>query len=233
MQNLEKAKVNWNPSDEQIKQNQEEYVSLGLIYYTPLEELLNAITHGVGVFFGIFALIMILSKADSGRGVFLGIILSLGFIVLYATSASYHSITNTNLKRKIRRVDHASVILVVISCGAAVALTTPPTALNYVILGFCYLLAVVNYVGCIMNFKVFKIVALVNDFVAGIFIFGIYLMTQQFIPFEAKMWYLAGVILCLAGAVFYSIGKKYTHTVFHVLTFIGPACCIVATYIMV
>jgi hemolysin III len=232
MNQTEKLKINWNPSDEEIKERKEEYKSLELVYYTPLEELLNAITHGEGIFLGIIALIFTLSKATTASGVVLGILICLGFIILYATSATYHAIKNTDLKRKIRKFDHASVILVVISCGAAVVMATPPSTVNYIILGLCYGLAAVNYIGCIVNFKTFRIVALINDFVAGAFLVIAYLVSKDFIPFDAKMWYLAGVIFCLIGAIFYKIGKKYTHTVFHVLTFVGPACCIAATYIM-
>lgn len=232
MNSSEKIKINWNPSDEEIKELREEYDSLELVYYTPLEELLNAITHGAGIILGIIALVLTLYKATTASGVVLGILICLGFIVLYATSATYHAITNTDLKRKIRRFDHASVILVVISCGAAVVLATPPSIVNYIILGLCYGLAVMNYIGCIVNFKTFKLIALINDFVAGAFLVIAYLVSKDFIPFDAKMWYLAGVIFCLIGAIFYKIGKKYTHTVFHVLTFVGPACCIAATYIM-
>lgn len=232
MQRTERERVNWNPSEEEIKTHKEEYTSLELVYYTPLEELLNAISHGVGVFLGLIALIITLTKANDARGVVLGFIMFLGFIILYATSATYHSIKDTVLKRKVRRFDHASVILVVISCGAAVTLTTPPSAINYTMLGLCFALAITNYVGCIINFKAFKVVALINNFVAGGFLVVTYITSVDFVPFEAKMWYLAGVIFCLVGALFYRIGKKYTHTIFHVLTFIGPACCVVATYIM-
>lgn len=232
MQRLERTKVNWNPSEEEIKTHKEEYTSLELVYYTPLEELLNAISHGAGVFLGLIALVITLQKANEIRGVILAIMIFLGFVVLYATSATYHSIKNTELKRKARRFDHASVILVVISCGAAVILATPESTLNYIMLGLCFALAVTNYIGCIINFKAFKIIALINNFVAGGLLVVAYLSSQDFIPYDAKMWYLAGVIFCLVGAIFYKIGKKYTHTIFHVLTFIGPACCVVATYIM-
>lgn len=233
IEQVEKIKINWNPDKQEIEKLREEYSLSGLVYYTPLEEVLNALTHGAGIFLGIIALAVILYKASNPNHIALAYIMCISYIALYATSATYHALTNKKLKKRARKIDHAGVILVVISSGAPIVLTTPYNTINYILLGICYGIAIANYVGCLINFDKFRKVALINDFVAGGLLATTFFISREFIPFEARMFYLASLILCILGAIIYSLAKKYTHTIFHILTIIGPACCIAAAIIMV
>lgn len=228
-----KKKINYNPCNEEIEKFHIEYNALGLVYYTPLEELLNTLTHGLGIFLGIAGLVLALLKTTNPRGIALSAIVCSGFIILYATSAVYHALRNTELKRKVRKLDHASVIIVIISSGAAIVLATPSKTINYIILGLCYFLTAINYAGCIIKFEKFKNIALINDFLAGGLLAFAYFLNRQFIPFSARMCYLASLIFTLSSMFFYCLKKRYAHTIFHILTFIGSACCIIATLIMI
>jgi hemolysin III len=233
IQQVEKIKINWNPNNTEIEKLREEYTLQGLVYYTPLEEVFNTLTHSAGVILGLIAFVIILYKASNPNHIILACIMCISYIALYATSATYHALTNKKLKQKVRKIDHAGVILVVISSGAPIVLTSPANAINYIIISLCYGLALANYVGCLVNFDKFRKIALINDFLAGILLAATFFISRAFIPFEAKMFYLASLVICLSGALVYSIAKKYTHTVFHILTVIGPACCLAAAIIMV
>lgn len=229
-----KERKEWYPDAEKIQELKAEYKELGLVYYTPIEELLNAITHGIGVLLGLVAMIMMIKKSPTPNIIALGIIIFVGCLVLYTNSALYHSIRNNlKLKRYVRKSDHASVILVVIACGVGITLATEPSVYNYVALSLSLAIAVANYVGCFVNFKVFNTVSFVSNFVVGVLFLVAYIINSAKIPFEAKMWYLAGVIFCIAGSIMYKIKKPFIHTIFHVITIIGPAFCLVAEYLMI
>jgi hemolysin III len=233
IEQVQKLKINWNPDKQEIEKLREEYTSSGLVYYTPIEEVLNTLTHGAGIFLGLVALIIIRYKASSPSHIALAYIVCISCIALYATSATYHALTNKKLKRKVRKIDHAGVILVVIASGASIVLTTPFNIINYILLGLCYGIAIINYLGCLINFEKFRKVAFVNDFVAGLMLAATFFISRPFILFESKMFYLAGLIVCLVGTLVYGFAKKYAHTIFHILTIISPACCIVAAILMV
>lgn len=233
MQQSEKIKINWNPNDEEIEVFRIKYNSLGLVYYTPLEEILNTLTHGAGILVGILSLIIILSRATTIFHIATAVTMCAGFIILFASSATYHAVTNTKIKQKVRKIDHASVILVVISSGAPIIFATPPRMINYILLALCLAIAAANYLGCLFMFDKFKKIAFVNNFIAGVFLAIAFFISKQFIPFGARMCYLASLLFCISGVLFYGKKKKYTHTVFHALTFISSSCCIAAALLMV
>ena len=63
--------------------------------YTLGEEIVNAITHGVGAALAIAGLVLLIIKADSAMGVVTGIIYASIMIVLYVISCIYHSLSFT------------------------------------------------------------------------------------------------------------------------------------------
>lgn len=232
MEKVEERKK-WYPDAEAIEELKAEYKELGLVYYTPLEELLNAITHGVGVLLGLVAMILMIKKSPTPNIIAMGIIIFLGCLVLYTNSAVYHSLTNLKWKRYIRKSDHASVVLVVIACGIGTVLATGPSVYNYVAISVSLAIAIVNYIGCFVNFKVFTVVSFINNFVVGVLFLVAYIINRDLVPFEAKMWYLAGAIVCMLGSIIYKIKKPFTHTIFHIVTIIGPAFCLIAEYLII
>ena len=71
-----------------------------------LEEIGNAVTHGVGAAFAIVAIVLMLIKAVTREELFGAIIYSVGLFVMFCISALYHAFPyGSRVKRLFRRFD--------------------------------------------------------------------------------------------------------------------------------
>lgn len=91
-----------------------------------LEEIGNAVTHGVGSIFSIIAFIFMLIKADSASEMVAAYVYFFGLFVLFTMSCLYHAFPHgSTVKRVFRRFDHSSIYLLI---GA----TFSPLLLSYI-----------------------------------------------------------------------------------------------------
>ena len=83
--------------------------------YHPREEFLNALLHGLGVVFGIVALVLMLVKAVGSSVSFSGFqitglaLYGASLIVMFLSSTLYHSLSNTRAKSVLKRLDHCAI----------------------------------------------------------------------------------------------------------------------------
>ena len=101
-----------------------------------LEEIGNAVTHGVGAVFAIVAIVLMLIKAVTREELFGAVIYSVGLFVMFCISALYHAFPyGSRVKRLFRRFDYSSIYLLI---GATFA----PILLAYIggLKGFIFFL---------------------------------------------------------------------------------------------
>lgn len=79
-----------------------------------LEEIGNAVTHGIGALFGIAGLVMLLIKSDTGIKRWTALIYGVSFILMFLMSCLYHGFKwGTRVKRLWRRFDYISIYLLI------------------------------------------------------------------------------------------------------------------------
>lgn len=79
-----------------------------------LEEIGNAVTHGVGTILGITGLILLLLKSDTGLKITASIVYGLSMTVMMLMSCLYHSFKKgSTVKRIWRRFDYSSIYLLI------------------------------------------------------------------------------------------------------------------------
>ncbi len=211
-----------------------EYEQYGLRYYTPNEELWNAITHGIGVPITLAFMVALLVIADSTLEIVASILLCIPALQVYATSGVYHALKDKKKKSLARRVDHANIAFLVTACGVPQALLFSDQLFNYIGIGICFLLAIINACLCVYDLMKFKVFGSVVDAVIGGILLIVYLtnLDSPYATLEVNMLFLFGLLLCAAGLGLYAIKKKYVHTVFHVATLIGPMLFMVGTVLI-
>lgn len=200
----------------------DEYSKHSLKYYTPSEEIWNVITHGIGTPLTLVGLALMLYFSNSATDYIACFAFAIPALLVYTTSAVYHGLTNLPRKSVCRRIDHANVGFLVVACGAPVCLATSGSHWNYAAIALCVLLAGINAFFCIYDFNRFKKFGLIYEFAIGIILAVIYVFNRDFVPYPAPIFYISGAGLCAFGAIIYAIRKRYMHTIFHVLTLIGP-----------
>jgi hemolysin III len=79
-----------------------------------LEEIGNAVTHGVGAIFSIVALLLMLTVSPSATHTWSAVIYFFGLFVLFTMSCLYHAFPRKSaVKRLFRRFDYSSIYLLI------------------------------------------------------------------------------------------------------------------------
>jgi hemolysin III len=85
-------------------------------HYSPIEEHLHAISHGIGAILSVVALILMLQlsiQANDNWRLFGSVIYGSSLILLYSSSTLYHSIQHTEIKHRLRQLDHAAIFILI------------------------------------------------------------------------------------------------------------------------
>ena len=79
-----------------------------------LEEVGNAVNHGVGALIGIAGMVLLLLRSDTETKVFSSLIYGISFIMMFLMSCLYHAFKGgTRVKRLWRRFDYLSIYLLI------------------------------------------------------------------------------------------------------------------------
>ncbi|MBQ8894982.1 MAG: hemolysin III family protein [Clostridia bacterium] len=206
------------------------------VYYSRNEELLSAITHGIGALFGVFALVyMVVFSAHNGNAwsVAASAIYGASLIILYTISTLHHALTGRGAKKVFRVLDHATIFLLIAGTYTPIALITLQGALGWTIFGIQWAIAAAGIVLGSVSLNRFK------KFSTAIYLTMGWAIIAALYPLVTRME-PAGFIYLLGGGIFYSAGillyrKKgpYLHFLWHLFSLIGSVLQFVAVCLYV
>lgn len=222
-----------------IKEYKKDYSKLDkkieLPKYKLGEELLNSISHGIGVLLSIAALVLGIIKADSGLALFAVLVYSISSIILYLMSCLYHSLKPNNAKRVFRIIDHCSIFILIAGTYTPIVLLTLPSGLGWTIFGIVWSIAIIGIVLNSIDIKKFKTISMILYLVAGWCIIFSFKSLWENLNHIGILFTLIGGIIYTLGAILYGIGKKkkYMHSIFHIFCIIASICFFVTIYFYV
>ena len=208
--------------------------------YSLGEEIVNCITHGLGLVMSLAVCILFLVKgtlSDSWITIFSFILYLIGVCSSYAASTIYHAIPGEKVKAKAiaRKFDHAAIYWHIAGSYSPLTLIAirnggePVWA--WVIFGFVWLCALV---GTGLSFRKMKAQSYLET--ACYVLMGLTILVA-FKPFyetcglPVVLWVVGEGIAYITGAVLYSFKKiPYIHSVFHVFVILGDICHMIATW---
>ncbi|MEG1529829.1 MAG: hemolysin III family protein [Clostridia bacterium] len=203
------------------------YTLHNLIYYYPIEEFFNVLTHALGVVVGLVLLIFMTLAAKTPVEYVTAVFSSIAIMVMYGCSTAYHAVTNIRTKSFLRRIDYASINLTVIACGTGACLLHGNVS-GYAIYGVAIALSLVVMLLCVFFFGKFRYFAVVSNFINGALLSAAYIIAAPSIPLVATGFYIAGLLLVLIGACLFGVKTKFIHSVFHVFVLVGPMLCMLS-----
>lgn len=206
-----------------------------LVYYTPLEEFFNVLTHALGAVTALALMVCMLVKAHSPETYATAALAPLLIAIEFAISAIYHA--HTDLKKKLvwRKIDFPAVNLNVIACGCAICLLYGEVY-GYVAIAISLAIAIAVFIICQWRFDIFRKVSVASTFTIGALLFVAFFTAyngKTGISQTVSLLYLLGLISCLLGALLFGVHKRYVHCIFHVFVLIGPVLFLVATYLQI
>ena len=197
--------------------------------YSLSEELMSAISHGIGVILSIVILItciVVSASHGNGVGVLASIIYGLSSIILYLISTLYHSLARNRAKKVFRILDHCSIYLLIAGTYTPFALITlrhVDAFTGWMVFATVWICAIIGIVFTSINMSKFKIPGLLLYLVMGwVVVFSLNTLYAGISHSALKYMISAGIIYTV-GALLYCIGKKikYMHSVFHVFVLVA------------
>ena len=200
-------------------------------------ELANALTHGIGILFGIASLPILAALAAKTGNIsdIVGVtIYAFGFLMTFTCSTLYHSVRDINLKKDLRTLDHISIYILI-------AGTYTPFLLIYMFNDFGITILAIQWALVLLGigFKLFftgklKLLSTI-----------IYIAMGWLMLFGGKTFFVVlptpVLIMLMVGGGFYTFGcifylnKKiyHHHAIWHLFVLLAAVCHYVAVFLAI
>ncbi|EHA1127079.1 hemolysin III family protein [Vibrio navarrensis] len=206
--------------------------------YSVREEVANAVTHALGMVFGIVGLILLLLKAAEHNADTLTItsmaVYGASIIVLFLASTLYHAIPSPQAKRWLKTFDHSAIYLLIAGSYTPfllVSLRTPLAIGLMIVIWSIALLGIIMKVAFVYRFKRFSLISyLLMGWLSLVVIYQLAITLD-----------VGGLTLLACGGVIYSLGVvfyvakriPFNHAIWHCFVLAGCVCHFLAIYLYV
>ncbi|TKB26005.1 hemolysin III family protein [Desulfopila sp. IMCC35006] len=194
-----------------------------------VEEIANTISHGVGLiaaFIGTPILIADAIRNGNGRFIVGTAVFCATLIILYFASTVYHGLPPGKAKRVFRIIEHSAIFLLIAGTYTPFTLGVLHGAWGWSLLGVVWGLALLG-----VSLKGFYLASRPILFTSLYLMMG-WVAVIAIHPFLARVQ-TAGLLLLLAGGLFYTVGVaffatdsrlKYGHLIWHLFVMAGTFC---------
>ncbi|GAC1375792.1 MAG: hemolysin III family protein [Aquirhabdus sp.] len=197
--------------------------------YYPHEELMNSLTHGLGMLAAVVATFFMMKKASLAEtltnGQFIGVtVYGISMILLFMSSTLYHSAKNEVQKTILHRLDHCAIYLLIAGSYTPFLMITLHTTLAEILLFVVWLLALSGIIFKMFFIDKFPRTSLFTYLLMGwLSVFVIYQLYQA-APIQVLTLLVAGGLSYTIGTIFYAINKiPYNHAIWHLFVLAGAA----------
>lgn len=187
-----------------------------------LEEIGNAVTHGVGALFGIAGLVLLLLKADTSSGLFCALVYGLCLVTMFLMSCLYHSFRwGSKVKCLWRRFDYISIYLLIGGTFTPMWLLfwRGNTGVLFCCLQWAAILAGVVFVAVFGPGRPRALHSVLFVVLGWCGLFFLPRMLRENVPLFAFI--LAGGIVYTVGVIPFALKRKGAHFLWHFFVFIG------------
>jgi len=207
--------------------------------YTSLEEVFNSLSHGIGVVFGVFALVFMIVKSnldtDSAIKIVSVSIYGASMIILFLASTLYHAVSFERLKAHLKTLDHCAIYLLIAGTYTPFLMISIQGTLGWVLMILIWTLALFGIIFKAKFKDRYKKISLMSYLVMGwLSVFIIYELSKTLPPMPLYLLALGGVVYSL-GVIFYVADKKiaYNHAIWHLFVIGGCVSHFFAIYVYV
>ena len=197
-----------------------------------LEEIANAVTHGIGLLLSVAGFVVLLVLAIL-RGTAWHIVAcsvyGASLICLYTASTLYHAVISPRLKRALKIFDHSAIYLLIAGTYTPFLLLQLRGPWGWSLFGVVWGLA---FAGILFKFWFvdhFHHLSTAAYVLMGWLVIVAAKPVLVHVPSTTLLWLLAGGLFYSTGVIFY-VWKRlpYSHAVWHVFVLAGSTCHYVA-----
>jgi hemolysin III len=196
-----------------------------LFQYTLGEDIANAVSHTVGVFFGLYAIIN-LTWVAARYGDWLDslafIIYGLTILFMFLMSTLYHSMVNPTARTVFKKLDHVAIYILILGSYTPIVfslLRFDRAYAIYLVLAICTLVGVIFKA---LHAGKFKKISTLLYIMMGWGALALLPAMWKVMPITGLCFLLAGGAAYSTGALLYAFGRfKYLHMVWHIFVIFG------------
>jgi hemolysin III len=196
--------------------------------YSGREELVNAITHGVGTGLSVAGLTLLVVLAtlrgDLSRVVSFSIY-GTSLTILYLASTLYHSLQSPPVKRVFRVIDHASIYVLIAGTYTPFLVVCAPGVWRWILLSIVWALALagIGFKACFTG-RYGRISTLAYAAMGWLGVFGLRQLLAT-VPLGGLLLLGAGGVVYTVGILFYAWKRlPYNHAIWHLFVMGGSIC---------
>ena len=192
------------------------------------EEIANGVTHGIGTGLSVAGLTLLVVLAALFGNVYQIVSFSVygaTLVILYLASTLYHSFQNPKVKQVFKRIDHASIYLLIAGSYTPFLLVGIRDGLGWTLFGIIWGLALLG-----VSFKAIfiqrfqKLSVLTYIFMGWLCVVALKEMIAN-IPTGGMIWLAVGGVIYTVGVIFYMMKRiRYAHAIWHLFVMGGSIC---------
>ena len=207
--------------------------------YNLAEELISAISHGIGTGLAIAACVLCVVKSvhdgTGAAGIVSASVFGAAIIFLYCMSTLYHAITARRAKRVLRVLDHCSVFLLIAGSYTPFTLVSLHGWKGWTIFGIIWGLTALGIVFNAIDVDKYEKVSAVINVLMGWLVVVFFKSLVAAVSFRGLVLLFTGGVVYTVSAVLYWLGDRvrYMHSVWHFFVLGGSICHFFAIYFAV
>ncbi|MCG8370589.1 MAG: hemolysin III family protein [Proteobacteria bacterium] len=196
--------------------------------YSVVEEIVHALTHGVGALLSIAGLTWMLYvsvvASDPWR-IAASAIYGVSLVVLFLASTVYHSMYASRHREVFRLLDHCAIYLLIAGTYTPFLLVAMRSHTGWWLFGTIWALATAGIVKKLWFRHRYPKIALASYLVMGWLVVVAAPQVAAAIGPSGMAWLLAGGVSYSVGAIFYVLDRMpFNHAVWHVFVLAGGVC---------
>lgn len=203
-------------------------------YYSPKEERLNVISHGLGLVLSVLGLVLLVMRSLQFSNAILTtafVVYGFSLITLYSASTFYHHTKKPQLRYRLKVFDHIAIFVLIAGTYTPFSLVTLSGTTGWIILIVAWIIAFLGAILKIFFTGRFKILStLIYVGMGWIIIFAVKPLLEK-LDMAGVWWLFAGGLAYTLGAILYNLSRlKYNHAIFHIFVLAGSFCHFISIY---
>lgn len=195
--------------------------------YLIVNEVFNAITHGIGIILAIIGFVFLLIKAISMQDAIRIVSYSIygtTLLLLYFSSTLYHSLKFTRARKIFRIFDHSSIFLVIAGTYTPFCLVALNNWIGWTLCILTWLIAICGVIVKSIQIAWFKESTVLYIIMGWLCVLVIYPLYQS-LGLQGVLWLAGGGLSFTVGAIFYKLKTiKFMHPIWHLFVLLGTLC---------